>query len=140
MIIKSFVLIEKEDLILLIREAALKWDAKWFLPGGKVEINETPEDGAHREVKEEAGCDINIKGIFYIKFANNFLEKQLTIFYSATIVGDELLKQIPDKHSLEVKWFTRDQITNLSTRQNLSDIIRNYNKLNILPTKNFHIK
>lgn len=139
MILKSFVLIEKEGRYLLIREAAKKWNGKWFLPGGKVELNETPENAAHREVKEEAGCNINITGIFYFRYNTGFLDNYLSLFFLATIAGEETLKHVADKHSLEVKWFTYEEIRQLPLRQKLLDIIKSYNKNNVIPVDNFKI-
>lgn len=139
MILKSFVLIEKDGRYLLIKEAAKKWSGKWFLPGGKVELNETPENAAHREVKEEAGCDVNINGIFYFRYNKGFLDHYLSLFFSATIAGEETLKQVADKHSLEAKWFTFEEIRQLPVRQKLLDIIKSYNKNNIIPVSNFQI-
>ena len=139
MILKSFVLIEKAGRYLLIKEAAKKWNGKWFLPGGKVEINESPETAAHREVKEEAGCDISINGMFYFRYNTGFLDNYLAIFYSAKIVGEEIIKTVADKHSLDVQWFTYDEIIKLPLRQNLLDIIKNYTKDKILPITNFKI-
>ena len=81
MLLKSFVLVEKEGCYLLIREAGKKWSGKWFLPGSKVELNETPEDAARRETREEAGCEININGIFYFRYSKDFLEHCLSIFF-----------------------------------------------------------
>ena len=139
MILKSFVLIEKEDKFLLIKEAGKRWNGKWFLPGGKMELDETPEIAAHREVKEEAGCDINIKGLFYFKYNNDFFDRYLALFYAATIAGEEIIKQVANKHSLDVKWFTYEEIKDLPLRQKLTEIIDSYKKENIIPTTNFKI-
>ncbi len=139
MILKSFVLIEKAGRYLLIKEAAKKWNGKWFFPGGKVELNESPENAARRETKEEAGCEIVINGMFYFRYNQGFLDNHLAIFYAATIVGEEIIKTVADKHSLEVKWFTYEEILKLSLRQKLLDILNNYQKENILPTTNFKI-
>ena len=42
----------KEDAILLVRERA---DGKWTLPGGWVDVNESPSESVAREVFEESG-------------------------------------------------------------------------------------
>lgn len=43
--------------VLLHRHAKL---GKWLPPGGHLEANETPPEGAKREVKEETGLDIQL--------------------------------------------------------------------------------
>ncbi|MES2513531.1 MAG: NUDIX hydrolase [Bacteroidota bacterium] len=136
MIFKSFVLIEKEGRYLLIREAAAKWKGKWFLPGGKVDPGERPEDAAHREVREEAGCNVNLKGIFYFRYNEGFLDRYLALFFSADMIGDEI-KTIADKHSLEVKWFTYEEIKTLQVRQKMLEIIDSYRMSGVIPVSNF---
>jgi len=136
MIIKSFVLIEEDDHFLLIREAAKKWNGKWFLPGGRVDIGETPAQAAVREVKEEAGCDVTLKGIFYIRYHEKLFNKQISLFYCAKIKSDKI-KTKADKHSLEAKWFTYNEIRTLPVRQKLLDILINYNPKKMMLTDNF---
>ena len=136
MIFKSFVLIEKEGRYLLIREAAAKWKGKWFLPGGKVDPGEKPEDAAYREVREEAGCSIRLNGIFYFRYNEGFLDRYLAFFFSADIIGDQI-KTFADKHSLEVKWFTYEEIISLPARQKMLEIIDSYRKSAIIPINNF---
>jgi ADP-ribose pyrophosphatase YjhB (NUDIX family) len=46
---------------------------QWAFPGGKQEKNETPKRTARREIEEELGLDINIKGVLgsYIHASKN---------------------------------------------------------------------
>jgi ADP-ribose pyrophosphatase YjhB (NUDIX family) len=46
---------------------------QWAFPGGKQEKNETPQQTASREIKEELGLDIDIKGVLgsYIHVSKN---------------------------------------------------------------------
>lgn len=37
----------------------------WLLPGGRVEDNESPEEGIIREIKEETNLDVEIKEILF---------------------------------------------------------------------------
>jgi ADP-ribose pyrophosphatase YjhB (NUDIX family) len=136
MIFKSFVLIENDGKYLLIKEAAAKWNGKWFLPGGKVELGEKPEDAAHREVKEEAGCNIKIDGLFYFRYNEGFLDRYLAFFIAATMIG-ETIKTVADKHSLDVKWYTYDEIKTLPVRQKMLEIIDSYKKGALIPVSNF---
>lgn len=139
MILKSFVLVEKDSRYLLICEASKKWKGKWFLPGGKVEDGESPESAAHRETKEEAGCDINVQGLFHLRYNSNFFDHYIALFFAATIAGEEILKQVADKHSLEVRWFTYEEIMTLPVRQNLPEIINMYRSGHLLPISGFQI-
>ncbi len=50
-------LIERSGKILIV------FDRKWELPGGRLHVDEPPEDALRREVKEEVGLDIEIECI-----------------------------------------------------------------------------
>ena len=55
----AVVYVERGDEILLLKRAAGSALAgQWFLPGGAIERGELPEDGARRELREEAGIEI----------------------------------------------------------------------------------
>jgi len=64
-------LIIHKSKILFVRSNTTR--EQWAFPGGKQEKNETPQRTASREIKEELGLDINIKGVLgsYIYASNN---------------------------------------------------------------------
>jgi ADP-ribose pyrophosphatase YjhB (NUDIX family) len=137
--IKSFVLIEKGDRYLLIKEAAPKWEEKWFFPGGNVKEGESPEDGAIRETLEEAGCPVSLNGIIYVRYYPSFFEGKIHIFYSATVVSDTI-KTTEDKHSLSVKWFSYEELSKLPLRQKMMEIVDTYRKGKVaIPVESFKI-
>lgn len=54
-------IIEKDGLVLAAqRSEEMSLPLKWEFPGGKLELNESPEDCLVREVQEELGVEINI--------------------------------------------------------------------------------
>ena len=54
------VYVERDGQILLLRRATgTAFAGQWFLPGGAVDEGETPEEGARRELLEEAGLTID---------------------------------------------------------------------------------
>jgi ADP-ribose pyrophosphatase YjhB (NUDIX family) len=136
---KSFVLAERDGKYLLIREAVKKWEGKWFVPGGKADVNETPEMAAHREVWEEAGCRVNLKGIFGIHYRERLFSKRIIVFYAAEVSDDKELKRQADRHSLEARWFGYEEIRKLETRSGLREIIDMYRKHQAMPVENLKV-
>lgn len=47
----------QDDQVLLVRERS---DGKWTLPGGWVEVNESPSEAVVKEVREESGFDVTV--------------------------------------------------------------------------------
>lgn len=57
------VLLIKEDQVLLVKHV---YQDGWYLPGGGVKRNETPEQAARRECREEVGAEIGALELFGI--------------------------------------------------------------------------
>ena len=99
---------------------------KWLPPGGHVELNESPENTAHREVMEETGLEINLLGD---KFPNNnpmhtpfgiqlniikSNHEHLDIIYLASPKNKKLL--LNQKETVDINWFSIEDIENESFR------------------------
>lgn len=59
LILAGFIIINDNNEVLLLHRNTPK-RTQWETPGGKVEENETPEQCAVREAKEELGVDVKI--------------------------------------------------------------------------------
>lgn len=53
----------KQDRFLLIRRGRPPRQGGWSIPGGRQEAGETVHEAVHREIREEAGIEIDITGI-----------------------------------------------------------------------------
>ncbi|MFT4264293.1 MAG: NUDIX domain-containing protein [Nocardioides sp.] len=99
---------------------------RWTLPGGGVELHESPEQGAVREVKEETGYDVELTGLLGIE-TDVFAEEQrqrgvgayggrslkaVRVFYAARIVGGELAPEV-DGTTDEARWWPLDEVDEL---------------------------
>jgi 8-oxo-dGTP pyrophosphatase MutT (NUDIX family) len=58
--IAGFVVVQRPDGAILMGQNA---DGQWCAPGGKAEADESPEETARRELREEAGVDVETMGL-----------------------------------------------------------------------------
>ncbi|MFQ9264930.1 MAG: NUDIX domain-containing protein [Clostridia bacterium] len=103
-------IIEKEGKYLLVQEAKKKCYEKWNFPAGHLDFNESLEQGAIREIKEETGCDVKLDGVCYV--ANKILEDDLfvMIVFNAKLINENI--EFDKEEILDVKWFDYDEIVN----------------------------
>lgn len=98
------IVLNDENKILLIKGPLRGWE----MPGGQVEIGETLEAAAIREVKEESGADVEITkfcGIF-----QNVEGSIINTLFLARYKGGELTTS---PESLEVGFFTYEEVMNM---------------------------
>lgn len=103
-------IIEKEGKYLLVQEAKKKCYEKWNFPAGHLDFNESLEQGAIREIKEETGCDVKLDGVCYV--ANRILEDDLLVMivFNAKLINENI--EFDKEEILDVKWFDYDEIVN----------------------------
>jgi len=88
---------------------------KWDLPGGFIDPNETAEEAACREIKEELGIEISTSDLKYITTSpNNYLYKNvpyrtMDIFYECELTS-EVIKVEAEDEIQELIWVKRSEI------------------------------
>ena len=88
---------------------------KWDLPGGFIDPNETAEEAACREIKEELGIEISTNELKYITTSpNNYLYKNvpyrtMDIFYECPLKSDVMTINADDEIQ-ELIWVKRSEI------------------------------
>jgi 8-oxo-dGTP diphosphatase len=85
----------------------------WTLPGGGVELHESPEQGAVREVREESGYDVELTGLLGIDSHvvppeerlhwHDKPLKSVRVLYSARVIGGSLTAEL-DGTTDEARW------------------------------------
>jgi len=120
--------ITNEDGEILLQKRSGKDDI-WGLPGGAVEIGESIEEAAIREIKEETGLDITIEYLigvyskYFNKYPNGDSAQTICYFFKASVTNGVL--SIDNKETFDLKFFSKDNIPTLFVLQH-ADIIKDF--------------
>lgn len=82
----------------------------WEYPGGLIEPGETFQQALHREIKEEAGVEVEITG--FVGICKNIERDIVNIDFTARYLSGELT---PSEESTEVIWATPEEAMELIT-------------------------
>ena len=103
-------IIEKDGKILMVQEGLAHCYGQWNFPAGHVDEFEKITDGAIREVKEETGLDVKLKGILPIYEINKKEETHIIIRFTAEVIGGEI--SFDEEEILDAKWFSLEELEN----------------------------
>ncbi len=115
------VIVDDQDRVLLAlwNEAE---EARWTLPGGGVDLHETPEEGAVREAREETGYDVELGRLLGVDTwliapraritRTDRWHKGVGVVYEAQVVGGELTAEVGGTTD-EARWFPRAEVATL---------------------------
>ncbi|MDE1848643.1 MAG: NUDIX domain-containing protein [Nanoarchaeota archaeon] len=100
----------------------------YLLPGGGVELGESPEEALRREVKEECGIEIDIKRLVYYKSGYTDQENYLDLIFLCEAKGRDMIAKDPDGNVKEIETASPDRLREIRffpkqiVKFNLSDI------------------
>ena len=94
---------------------------KWDIPGGKVEMLETPGEAAVRETEEETGLKVEIKGIVFEQSNLDRRKNQVftTLIYLCGYDNDGEITLNPREHT-EYKWAAPEDILEMEDKELVS--------------------
>ena len=121
--LSAVVYVERGDEILLLQRAqGSALAGEWFLPGGMVEPGELPEEGARRELAEEAGLTIGELEIVGCYPMHVYGYDMLQISYRGT-VSEERAVVVSHEHD-GARWVKATDMRALLTDEVLSQMAR----------------
>lgn len=98
---------------------------KWAFVGGKIEKNETEEEGAVREVQEETGIKLNKNDL-------EFLYKEKNVYYFMAQLDNRQNVKLDKDESSSFKWCSLEQVKKLEcvpkTLENIRKASKRLNK------------
>ncbi len=98
--------VEHGGRVLLQQRATEPGRGLWTFPGGFLEVGETPEAGAVRETREEAGLDVSLGGLLGV-YSRPHVGIVLVV-YTAESASDAAV--VGDRESLSVRWYAPEAI------------------------------
>lgn len=100
-------IVEKDDKLLLVKRAEhLLEGGKWCMPGGYMSRDETLEECAGRETREETGYEVEIGELFFLNSNPNRPkeDRQNVDVWFLGKIKNKLTE--PDSEVSDVQWFT----------------------------------
>lgn len=112
-----FTIREQRLQLLLIQRANAPYKGQWALPGGFLDIDESLDDCAVRELAEETGLhNIYLEQLYTFGGTDRDpRERVISVAYYALVSSDELQQQpVAASDAAEVAWFPFDDLPDLA--------------------------
>ena len=116
------------DRVLLIQRGQAPAKGKWTIPGGAIEVGESPEEALIREIQEECGLTITIQSI--VEVINKVIRDEqgniryhyIILDYLAYCPQDESLKARSDV--INAHWVPLQELAKYDTTEGVEEVIQ----------------
>ena len=98
-------IVRRGDEILIMKRALGAMTGAWYVPGGSLEENESPEEGVRREIREETQLEVESVRLFRVW---EYLQDESTPAIGITFICDvapDAEPQINEEHNA-ARWVT----------------------------------
>lgn len=99
-------IVVREGKVLLSKRAHEPHQGAWDLPGGFMEVAETPEQGILRELLEETGCAARVLRLVHIGIGRYHEDHSLNLVYACELDGEPVAQD----DSAGFAWFPLDRV------------------------------
>lgn len=113
---RATVICKRDGRILYVR----KPKSKWALPGGKIEMGETPEQAAVRELREETGLQ-NLD----LVYLNEYEKDDVTHYIFMAIISSSA-KPEPQNEIAACKWSSVKNVSDLNVSAATKSIVKSF--------------
>lgn len=110
-------IIRKNNKYLLVKEALKQFYGMYNIPAGHLEADESIMDGTKREIKEETGFDVDLKGL--IQIGNT--KQMISFIFLCEAISEE--GEYDKEEILSTEWFTYDEIIKLKDNLRSPDLL-----------------
>ena len=139
MVVIAGCLIIRDNKILMVKEAKKKCYGQWNFPAGHVEEHEKITDAAIREVYEETGCKVKLKGVLPISSVDG--REGIMIRFVADVIEENI--KFDTEEILDVQWLNLNDVKNMTPEElrgydTSLQFIKDYEKGKIYPLEIFN--
>lgn len=113
---RATVICKREDQILYVRKSK----AKWTLPGGKIEADETPEQAAFRELFEETGLRLD-----QLAFVSRYQGEKVLHHVFEVCIPFTVTAQ-PSNEIADCRWFAQPELDGEKVNSLVRSIVRKF--------------
>lgn len=101
-------IIEKNNKFLLVKETQEICRGKWGLPSGAVDDNEDVIEAAKREIFEETGCTVKVKGLLEIINKNIENKDMICFFFDTELITENIV--VNGEEISNIRWFSYEEM------------------------------
>ncbi len=119
----------KDDKVLLVLRANLPAKEQWAIPGGRVELGETLQEAAEREIKEETGIIIRAREpVFTFDVIDRDDAKRVRFHYVIVDLAADYIsgEPQPGDDALGARWISPDKLNTLPVSPTTLKLLRQH--------------
>ena len=126
MSVRVAAVVVRDGRVLLARHEK-RGECYWVLPGGAVEPGETVAEALVRELREEAGLEIEVGELLFVNDGYRPEAEMVAVYFAAKTKGELPEARRSDEKVLrEVRWFAPEELTGLEVRPRIKDELLGY--------------
>ena len=118
----------EENKVLLVRRGQPPAEGAWAIPGGRVELGESMQKAAEREIREETGLNVRAKDpVFTFDVVVRDDNGRVRFHYVIVdLVADYVSGELrPGDDALEARWVSSTEMESLSISPNTRNVLKN---------------